>query len=75
MDRSVNLNGLTQQMFISHSGKVKSRLGRLLPAMPPEYTTSKFISAGEERDKGNTLALHCLGLVVTISEFCSQMTV
>lgn len=75
MDRSVNLNSLTQQMSISHSGKVKSRLGRPLPATPSEYTTSKFISAGEERDKGNTPALNCLGLIVTISEFCSQMIV
>lgn len=71
MNRPVNLNSLTQQMFISHPGKVKRRLGRPPSAMPPEYTTSKFISAGEERDKGNTLALTCLGLAVTISEFCS----
>lgn len=53
-------------MFIFHSGKGQSRLGSYPQVRHLEYTTSEFISAEEESDKGNTWALNCLGLEVSL---------
>lgn len=74
-DKAVNLNGLTQQMYISHLGKVKSRLAGPPPTLPSGlHPLQIHLSRGRKGQRKHAGSQH-LGLGVTpVNSVCRSLS-